>query len=60
MDDIYEDIVRVGNNLADTLSIKREQENSGGGGAGQQDINSNQRQSGMQPIPMHVSNFSWL
>merc|ERR1711935_527891 len=46
MDDIYEDIVRVGNNL-DTLNIKREElQNS-------QDINRNLHQSQVQPIPMH-------
>ena len=51
MDDIYEDIVRVGNNL-DTLNIKREElQNS-------QDINRNLHQSQVQPIPMHVSD--WL
>ena len=51
MDDIYEDIVRVGNNL-DTLNIKREElQNS------QQDLNQNRtlHQSQVQPIPMHVS-----
>ena len=55
MDDIYEDIVRVGNNL-DTLNIKREElQNS------QQDLNQNRtlHQSQVQPIPMHVSK-SWL
>lgn len=49
MDDIYEDIVRVGNNL-DTLNIKREElQNS------QQDLNQNRtlHQSQVQPIPMH-------
>ena len=49
MDDIYEDIVRVGNNL-DTLNIKREE---------LQNNNSlQQHQSQVQPIPMHVSYFS--
>ena len=42
MDDIYEDIVRVGNNL-DTLNIKREE------------IQERNSISQMQPIPMHVS-----
>ena len=47
MDDIYEDIVRVGNNL-DTLNIKREEI---------QDRNQQLIQSSpMQPIPMPVSN----
>jgi hypothetical protein len=41
MDDIYEDIVRVGNNL-DTLNIKREEIPE-----------RNQQISQMQPIPMH-------
>lgn len=47
MDDIYEDIVRVGNNL-DTLNIKREEI---------QDRNQPQliQSSPMQPIPMPVS-----
>ena len=43
MDDIYEDIVRVGNNL-DTLNIKREEIPE-----------RTQQISQMQPIPMHVS-----
>ena len=49
MDDIYEDIVRVGNNL-DTLNIKREEI---------QDRNQPTQliqSSPMQPIPMPVSN----
>ena len=49
MDDIYEDIVRVGNNL-DTLNIKREELQN------QPDLNQNRNLSQVQPIPMHVSN----
>ena len=48
MDDIYEDIVRVGNNL-DTLNIKREELQN------QPDLNQNRNLSQVQPIPMHVS-----
>ena len=48
MDDIYEDIVRVGNNL-DTLNIKREELQN------QADLNQNRNLSQVQPIPMHVS-----
>merc|ERR1711953_1645989 len=48
MDDIYEDIVRVGNNL-DTLNIKREERDLNRNSIQQQ----NQQQSLNQPIPMH-------